>query len=61
MLFPEDPVFSKDRDWLYVTNLALDIRLFGLAQSDVSQWVAKTKRYTVSKIRARIPSLKDKD
>ena len=61
LLFPADPVFSKDREWLYVTNLALDIRLFGLAQSDVSQWVAKAKRYTVSKIRARIPSLKDKD
>jgi hypothetical protein len=58
-LFPATPVFSKDRDWLYVSNLALDIRLFGLAQSDVSQWVAKTKRYTVSKIRARIPPLRD--
>jgi sugar lactone lactonase YvrE len=61
LLFPASPAFSRDRQWLYVTNLALDIRLFGLAQSPVSQWVAKVKRYTVSKIRARIPPLHDKD
>jgi sugar lactone lactonase YvrE len=59
LLFPATPVFSKDRDWLYVTNLALDIRLFGLPHSDVSQWIQKTRRYTVSKIRARIPRDKD--
>jgi sugar lactone lactonase YvrE len=61
LLFPASAAFSKDRDWLYVTNLTLDIRLFGLAQSHVSQYVAEVKRYTVSKLRARIPSLRDKD
>jgi sugar lactone lactonase YvrE len=61
LLFPASPAFSKDRQWLYVTNLALDIRLFGLAQSDVSQWIAEVKRYTVSKIRARIPPLRERD
>jgi DNA-binding beta-propeller fold protein YncE len=61
LLFPASPAFSKDRQWLYVTNLALDIRLFGLAQSHVSQHVAEVKRYTVSKLRARIPSLRDRD
>jgi sugar lactone lactonase YvrE len=61
LLFPASVAFSRDRQWLYVTNLALDIRLFGLDQSDVSQWVAKVKRYTVSKIRARIPPLGDRD
>jgi sugar lactone lactonase YvrE len=61
LLFPASPAFSKDRQWLYVTNLALDIRLFELAQSDVSQWIAMVKRYTVSKISARIPSLRDGD
>jgi sugar lactone lactonase YvrE len=55
LLFPASLVLSKDRKWLYVTNLALDIRLFGLAQSVDSQWTAEVKRYTVSKIRARIP------
>jgi sugar lactone lactonase YvrE len=61
LLFPASPVFSKDRQWLYVTNLALDIRLFGLDQSDVSQWIAKVKRYTVSKIKARVPPIFEKD
>jgi sugar lactone lactonase YvrE len=61
LLFPASPVFSKDRRWLYVTNLALDIRLLPLPQSDVSQWIAKVKRYTVSKIRARIPPLRERD
>jgi sugar lactone lactonase YvrE len=54
LLFPASPVFSKDRRWVYVTNLSLDIRLFGLAQSVDSQWIAKVRRYTVSKIKARI-------
>jgi sugar lactone lactonase YvrE len=55
-LFPATPAFSRHQDFLYVTNLALDIRLFGLAQAVDSQWAAQVKRYTISKIRARIPS-----
>jgi len=55
LLFPASPDFSRDGEFLYVTNLALDLRLFGLAQSVDSQWAAQTKRYTISKIRARIP------
>lgn len=55
-LFPASPAFSRDQDFLYVTNLALDIRLFGLAQAVDSQWTTQVKRYTISKIRALIPS-----
>jgi hypothetical protein len=55
LLFPASPDFSRDGEFLYVTNLALDLRLFGLAQSVDSQWAAQVKRYTISKIRARIP------
>ena len=55
LLFPASPDFSRDGEFLYVTNLALDLRLFGLAQSVDSQWTAQTKHYTISKIRARIP------
>ncbi|MGB5081477.1 MAG: SMP-30/gluconolactonase/LRE family protein, partial [Burkholderiales bacterium] len=51
LLFPASPDFSRDGEFLYVTNLALDIRLFGLAQSVDSQWTAETKHYTISKIR----------
>jgi sugar lactone lactonase YvrE len=56
LLFPASPDFSRDGNFLYVTNLGLDIRLFGLAQSVDSQWTAQLQRYTISKIRARIPS-----
>jgi DNA-binding beta-propeller fold protein YncE len=62
LLFPASPEFSKDGDWLYVTNLALDLRLFNPAFVSVdSAWTAQVKRYTVSKIRARIPPLRDED
>jgi sugar lactone lactonase YvrE len=61
LLFPASPEFSRDGDWLYVTNLALDLRLFGLVQAVDSQWTAQVKRYTVSKIRARIPPVRDDD
>ncbi len=57
LLFPASPVFSKDGQSLFATNLALDIRLFGLAQSVDSQWTAQVQRYTVSKIKASIPPL----
>src|SRR5262249_57535912 len=60
LLFPASPVFSRDKQVLYVTNLALDIRLFGLAQSADSQWTAQVKRYSVSKLKARIPPAFDK-
>jgi hypothetical protein len=53
LLFPASLVIAQagghDRV-LYVTNLALDIRLFGLVQSPDSKWAAKVKRYTVSRI-----------
>jgi sugar lactone lactonase YvrE len=61
LLFPASPAFSADGDWLYVTNLALDLRLFGLTQAVDSQWCAQVQHYTVSKIRARIPPIGDDD
>jgi sugar lactone lactonase YvrE len=61
LLFPASPAFSRDRQWLYVSNLALDLRHFGLAQSVDSQWTAQVKRYTVLKIRARLPRPSDDD
>jgi sugar lactone lactonase YvrE len=61
LLFPASPVFSRDKQVLYVTNLALDIRLFGLVQSVDSQWTAKVKRYSISKLKARIPRPFDGD
>ena len=61
LLFPASPAFSADGHWLYVTNLALDLRLFNhdLFNAIDSGWTAQVNRYTVSKIPARIPPLKD--
>ncbi len=56
VLFPASPAFSRDGQTLYVTNLSLDLRLFGHQTVD-SQWAAQVKRYTVSKIPATIPPL----
>ena len=51
MLFPASLRFFKGD--LLVTNLSLDLRLFG-AQTVDSQWCAEVSRYTVVKIRARV-------
>jgi sugar lactone lactonase YvrE len=55
LLFPASIVRSGDS--IYVTNLALDLRLFGLPQAVDSQWAADTKRYTISKLPMRIPRI----
>jgi sugar lactone lactonase YvrE len=57
LLFPASLRFAGDGDDLLVTNLALDIRLFGLPEAVDSQWCAQVKRYTVS----RIPLRRDRD
>jgi streptogramin lyase len=57
LLFPASPDFSKDGNFLYVSNLTLDLRLFGLVESVDSQWAAQAQRYTISRIKARIPPI----
>jgi sugar lactone lactonase YvrE len=61
LLFPASPAFSPDGELLYVSNLALDLRLAVNAQTQAvdSQWTAEVTRYTISKLRARIPPLPD--
>jgi len=59
LLFPASLVFHGG--FLYVTNLSLDIRLFGLPQAVDSQWAAQVKRHTVARIRARIPGAGNDD
>ena len=56
LLFPASPDFSKDGNFLYISNLALDLRVIGLVQSVDSQGAARVKGYTISRIQARIPS-----
>ena len=53
LLFPASLV--RHGGWLYVTNLSLDLRLFGLPQSVDSQWAAEVTSHTISRLRARIP------
>jgi hypothetical protein len=56
LLFPASPDFSKDGNFLYISNLALDLRVIGLVESVDSQWAAQVQTYTISRIKARIPS-----
>jgi sugar lactone lactonase YvrE len=60
LLFPASLFFSADGRWIYVTNLALDLRIFDPVHFNAidSDWTAKVTRYTVSKIEARIPPLR---
>ena len=53
-LFPASLV--RHDGWIYVTNLALDLRLFGHPTVD-SQWAADVTSHTISRIRARIPRI----
>jgi len=54
LLFPASLRFSRGS--LFVTNLALDLRLFNPTfVSGDSAWAAQVTRYTVSRLQARIP------
>jgi hypothetical protein len=55
LLFPASP--AQFGNWVYVTNLSLDIRLFGLPQAVDSQWTAQVTSHTVARLRARIPNM----
>ncbi len=57
LLFPASPAFSQNGEFLYVTNLALDLRVFGLPQAVDSQWCAQVRHFTVSKIRTHFRPL----
>lgn len=54
LLFPASPAFGDHGEYLYVTNLALDLRVFGLPQAVDSQWCAQVRHFTVSKIDASL-------
>jgi len=58
LFFPASPDFSRDGKDLIVTNLALDLRLAGGPQTLQSQWADQVTRYTVSRLKARIPDLR---
>jgi DNA-binding beta-propeller fold protein YncE len=57
LLFPASLV--RHGNFIYVTNLALDLRLFGLAPPVDAPWAGDVRIHTVAKIRARIPPIGD--
>ena len=63
LLFPASPAFSRDRKTVYVTNLALDLRVGTGNPANIavdSAWAAKVKHWTVSKIDTRFQALPDR-
>ncbi len=58
LLFPASLAFHGE--WVYVTNLALDLRLFNPTFNAVdSAWAAQVTRHTVARLPRRIPSMRD--
>lgn len=57
LLFPAS--LARHGDWIYVTNLSLDLRPVVGQQSVDSQWAAQVTRHTIARLRARIPHGKD--
>jgi sugar lactone lactonase YvrE len=63
LLFPASPAFSRDKKTLYVTNLALDLRVGTGNPANIavdSGWAAQVKHWTVSKIDTRFQPLPNK-
>jgi len=59
LLYPASPAFSADGKTLYVSNVALDLRLLGAAQSPISQYAGQVSRYTVSRISTTLAPIPD--
>jgi len=57
LLFPASLVRSGG--FIYVTNLSLDLRLFGLPPPVDALWAAQVTHYTISRIPAFVPPIQD--
>jgi sugar lactone lactonase YvrE len=57
LLFPASPAFSPDGQFLWVTNLELDLTTIGITQSVDSQWAAQVTQHSIAKLSASIPPL----
>jgi sugar lactone lactonase YvrE len=58
LLFPASLVFSPDGQWLYVTNLTLNLPFAGAEPAIDSAWTLEVQGYTVSRLRAKIPPIR---
>lgn len=57
LLFPASLALAGE--WLYVTNLSLDLRLFSPTFNAVdSQWAAEVQRHTVARIPRQLPPVR---
>lgn len=56
LLFPVG--MTRVGDWIYISNLAFDLRLLGLAPPVDAQWAAEVRRHTVSRLKAKIPRVR---
>ena len=56
LLFPASLV--RVNDFIYVTNLSLDLRNFGLPQTIDSQWTTEVTRHTIARIHAQLPPIR---
>jgi sugar lactone lactonase YvrE len=59
LLFPASLV--RAGDWIYITNLSLDLRAFGLAPPVDAFWAADVERHTVARLKAKIPRVRGLD
>jgi len=59
LLFPASPAFSKDGQWLFVTNLELDLRTLGNPGPTTvdSAWAAQVEQHSIARLGARIPPI----
>ena len=56
LLFPASLAFSKDGNWLFVTNLELDLRIFAPQYQAVdSEWAKQVEQHSIARLKARIP------
>jgi sugar lactone lactonase YvrE len=53
LLFPASLVMVND--FIYVTNLSLDLRKFKLTQAVDTQWTAQVTRHTIARIHVHLP------
>jgi hypothetical protein len=57
LLFPASPAFSLDGQWLYVTNLGLDLTTLGLPPAVDSAWAAQVTQHSIARLKAKIPPI----
>jgi len=61
LLFPASPAFSRDGKYIYTSNFALNLPFAGAQAAIDSPWTLEVRHFTVSRLKAAIPRLGDRD